>query len=467
MNTVLHWFRRDLRITDNPALGAASKEARSVVPVYISGIWKGAHRWTGVARQQFLCGCLASLDKNLRTLGGRLVIRHGDAVAELEKLALETRAEAIFYNRDPDPFGRATEERLAAMTARRGIRLRDFKDVCIHERDEVTTAAGQPFRVFTPYSKAWLKLPRPGPGPRLAELSTPAGIFSHPLPTLETWGLSGGISGVPEAGEKAARRRWKEFLADGLARYGELRDFPAGRTTSRISQDLRFGLLSIREIFGDITKQAEGLPADGRGSAAKFADELIWREFYMQILRHFPEVLKQEFNPKFRGMHWPGKTEHFERWKAGMTGFPIIDAAMRELEATGFMHNRARMITAMFLTKDLHLDWRLGESYFLQKLVDGEIASNNGGWQWSAGTGADAAPYFRIQNPWTQTQRYDPEGVYIQTWIPELRGIAPGKFFHPPAQGSSLAKNYPAPVVDHAVARDITLDLFSARRDAG
>ena len=173
-------------------------------------------------------------------------------------------------------------------------------------------------------------------------------------------------------------------------------------------------------------------------------------------------MLEREFNPKFRGMRWPGKKQHFDLWAAGMTGFPIVDAAMRELEQTGFMHNRARMITAMFLTKDLHLDWRLGEAWFMQKLTDGEIASNNGGWQWSAGTGADAAPYFRIQNPWTQTKRYDPGGAYIKTWIPELRDGPAEKFFAPPASGGRLAKGYPRPIVDHAEARDATLDFFAA-----
>jgi deoxyribodipyrimidine photo-lyase len=181
--------------------------------------------------------------------------------------------------------------------------------------------------------------------------------------------------------------------------------------------------------------KAETLDAKGRDSANKYISELIWREFYMQILWNFPKVLEQEFNPKFRGMVWPGKMDHFERWCDGATGFPIVDAAMRQLRETGFMHNRTRMIAAMFLTKDLHIDWRLGEAYFMQMLTDGEIASNNGGWQWSAGTGADAAPYFRIQNPWTQTKRYDPDGQYIKTWVPELKNVDPNKFLDAPAPG--------------------------------
>jgi len=464
MKTVIHWFRRDLRITDNTALSAASREAARVIPVYVLGGWRGAHRWTGPNRQHFLCGCLASLAGNLEAAGGRLIIRRGDAVGELERLAVETGAEAVYFNRDPDPHGRAVEKDLAKACERRGVRVHSFKDVCIHEGSEILNGEGQPFRVFTPYSKAWAKASRPGMSPRLRDLGTPAGTSSLPLPALSDWGLGGPAQGLPEAGEKAARRRLKAFLSGGLARYSDSRDIPGSRHTSRISQDLRFGLLSIREVFHGVENAAAELPAAGRGSVEKFASELVWREFYMQILRHFPNVLSEEFNPVFRGMRWPGNAGNFQRWKDGETGFPIVDAAMRELRETGFMHNRARMIAAMFLTKDLHLDWKLGEQYFMQQLTDGEIASNNGGWQWSAGTGADAAPYFRIQNPWTQTRRYDPDGVYIKTWIPELRDIAPEKFFEPPSAGLPLAKGYPSPVVDHSLARDITLDLLASQK---
>jgi len=464
MKTVIHWFRRDLRISDNTALSAAAREQARVIPVYVLSDWRGAHRWTGPTRQQFLCGCLSALAGNLEAIGGRLIIRRGDAVGELEKLAAETGAEAVYYNRDPDPHGRLVEEDLAKACERRGLRVHSFKDVCIHEGSEILNGSGQPFRVFTPYSKAWTKVPRPAMSPRPRDLGTPTGIASLPLPALPDWGLDHASPGLLEAGEKSARRRFKIFLSGGLTGYAAGRDLPGGQRTSRISQDLRFGLLSIREVFDEVESATAGLPAAGRGSAEKFFSELVWREFYMQILRHFPNVLEEEFNPVFRGMRWPGNPEHFQRWKDGATGFPIVDAAMRELHQTGFMHNRARMIAAMFLTKDLHLDWRLGEQFFMQKLTDGEISSNNGGWQWSAGTGADAAPYFRIQNPWTQTRHYDPDGVYIKTWIPELRDVAPENFFDPPSGGSSLARNYPLPVVDHAQARELTLDLFASQK---
>ena len=459
--TVIHWFRRDLRITDNTALHAASKASESVVPVYILSGWKNNHGWTGSNRQSFLCGSLSALDGNLRAVGSRLVIRQGDAVEELEKLVAETGASAIFYNRDPDPFGRSVEERLAKTAARLGIEIHAFKDIAIHERREVLTGAGETFRVFTPYSKAWEKLTKPPIVERIKKLTSP-NVSSLELPTLASWGLPPAAGGVLESGEKAARERMREFLDRGLARYGANRDIPSGRHTSRLSQDLRFGLFSIRELHQACLQKADSLDAAGRGSAMKYIAELVWREFYMQILWNYPEVLAQEFNPKYRGMKWPGTMANFEKWKNGETGFPIVDAAMRELRETGFMHNRTRMIAAMFLTKDLHLDWRLGEQYFMQTLVDGEIASNNGGWQWSAGTGADAAPYFRIQNPWSQTKRFDPDAAYIKKWVPELRDVPAEKLMDAPPPGVRLVKNYPPPVVDHSAARDITLELFKS-----
>lgn len=457
MKTVLHWFRRDLRITDNAALAAAAQYAESVVPVYVQSDWSGTHRWTGLHRQEFLCGSLAALDANLKSIGSRLFVRRGDAVEELARLAHEAGAEAVFFNRDPDPFGREVEKRLEKI----GIELRAFKDVCIHERDEVLTGKGEPFRVFTPYSKAWLKLEKPAPVGRLRALNSPSGIAAGRLPSLADWKLTPG-GGIAEPGERAARERLKQFLANPVARYAETRNTPAGRTTSRLSQDLRHGLLSIREVHARCEARAVELPATERSGVRTFVNELIWREFYMQVLWHWPEVLEQEFNSKFRGMRWTGRPEDFSRWRDGETGFPIVDAAMRELARTGFMHNRARMIVAMFLTKDLLLDWRLGEQWFMQQLTDGEIASNNGGWQWSAGTGADAAPYFRIQNPWTQTARYDPDGAYIRTWLPELRDVPAKDLARPPER--PLVRGYPLPMVDHAEARERALAMFAQVR---
>jgi deoxyribodipyrimidine photo-lyase len=458
MKTVIHWFRRDLRLTDNTALRAAAKDARQVVPAYIQSEWHGAHRWTGAHRQEFLCGCLRTLNENLKAIGSRLFVRRGEAVNELEKLLVATKAEAIYFNRDPDPFGRSVEERLARRGRELGIEVRGFKDVCIHEREEVLTGSGGPFRVFTPYSNAWLKLAKPEPAGRLRALVTPDLPANGKLPVLADWNLQPcGQIVVP--GEQAAQERFARFLKRPIDRYSETRNHPSQDGTSRLSQDLRHGLLSIREVFARCMAKTAELPALERRSVHAFINELIWREFYMQVLWHFPKVLEEEFNPKFRGMRWPGGGEDFARWRDGATGFPIVDAAMRELAQTGFMHNRARMIVAMFLTKDLLVDWRMGESWFMQRLTDGEIASNNGGWQWSAGTGADAAPYFRIQNPWTQSARYDPEGKYIKQWLPELRDVPAERLMRSPA-AEPLARNYPLPMINHSVARERALEHF-------
>jgi deoxyribodipyrimidine photo-lyase len=462
----VHWFRRDLRILDNPALHHAAGSAHSVLPVYILSDWEGTHPWTGPKRQAFLCGCLASLAKNLETIGGHLVIRRGPAVEILEKLLSETGAKSLYFNRDPDPFGRAAEARVEAMAKRLGIECRGFHDVSLHGPDEALTQDGKPYRVFTPYSKTWLNLAKPGPLPKPRELHSPQNIKSLDLPGNSHWKLPEALGcEILPVGEYAARERLKTAVQDRLPHYKLTRDRPAEAGTSRLSQDLRFGLLSPRTIYA----QAMQARAASRSKTAQegidtFIKELAWREFYMAILWHFPNVLEEEFNPDWRGLWWAEPGEAFEAWKEGRTGFPIIDAGMRELLATGHMHNRLRMITAMFLTKDLHIDWRLGEQFFLQHLVDGEIASNNGGWQWSAGTGADAAPYFRIQNPWTQAIRHDPEGIYIKRWVPELKDVAVERLFAPPADGQPLAKGYRVPCANHAQERDRTLAIFKKHR---
>ena len=338
------------------------------------------------------------------------------------------------------------------------------------------TQTGQPFRVFSPFARAWLKKAVPTPDlrplqfePSVAEnrarsaRSTVARLASLPLPTLADWGLDAAGLLLPESGEPAARRRMEAFFDGPVFRYAAERDLPAVDATSRLSADLRWGTLSPRVLVQRChAALASAKTAAQRDSARKFLGELIWREFYLAVLWHWPEVLEHEFQPRFRGMQWQRSGEAFQRWCEGTTGFPIVDAGMRQLAATGWMHNRVRMIVAMFLTKDLHLDWRLGEAFFMQHLADGEIASNNGGWQWSAGTGADAAPYFRIQNPWTQSARFDPEGEYIKKWVPELRAVPARALSKPPT--SPLAPGYPAPMVDHAREREITLALY--RRSA-
>lgn len=460
----VHWFRRDLRITDNTALHAAAAQSDAVLPLYVLSDWKGSHHWTGPIRQHFLCGCLASLSKNLETIEGSLILRQGPADVAIRQLLQESKADALFFNRDPDPFGAATESRIENLCRELGIAFHGYHDVALHSPEEVLTQEGRPYRVFTPYSRNWLDRPKQAPLPKPARLRTPPGFPSESLPDVSHWGLAHPDANLPEPGEKAAHLRLKDALSKVIPVYAEQRDIPGRHGTSRLSQDFRFGLLSPRTVYAKIQGATEGLTsASIRQSAATYIKELAWREFYFSILHHFPEVLELEFQPEWRGLWWADPDEKFDAWKEGRTGFPIIDAGMRELRACGFMHNRVRMITAMFLTKDLHIDWRHGEQHFMQWLVDGEIASNNGGWQWSAGTGADAAPYFRIQNPWSQTKRYDPDGSYIRRWVPELENCETKQFFTPPAQ--PIAAGYPLPIIDHHTERNRTLAIFQKHKE--
>ncbi len=462
---VVHWVRRDLRISDNTALLAASNSGAPVIPVHFLSGWSGNHDWTGPKRQHFLCGCLQSFSKNLETIGGRLIIRHKPAIDGLKDLITETGAKAVHYNQDPDPFGKQTELELQEACAELGVECHGYHDVALHGPNEVLTQQDEPYRVYTPYSKNWLNLEKAKPAGKPKNLNTPEDLPSEDLPTVKHWGLDEPEVDMVEPGEKAAQKRLKAALDGVIQNYSDKRNFPAEPFTSRLSQDLRFGLISIRKVYAAAEKAAENASSSGQKSIHKFIKELTWREFYFAILHHYPSVLDLEFNPYWQGLPWDEPNENFERWKQGKTGFPIVDAGMRELLATGFMHNRVRMITAMFLTKDLHIDWRLGESFFMQHLIDGEIASNNGGWQWSAGTGADAAPYFRIQNPWSQTKRYDPKGEYIKKWVPELADVDPKLFLDPPEDDQPIADDYPLPCVNHKDERERTLKIFKQHKE--
>jgi len=460
----IYWVRRDFRVSDNEALSAAAKHG-PVIPVYFVSNWNKHHHWTGPKRQHFLCQCLASFAGNLQSLGGRLIIRHGDPVAGLKKLIGETKATAVHYQADPDPHGKSQEQAVARLCEDLGIPLVRHYEVSIHEPDAVETQSGSPYRVYTPFSKAWLALDKTRPIAKPKALHTPDGIASEPLPTVAHWGLEVPDAQLVEAGEKAARQRLKHALEKVVAGYSDKRDIPSVPGTSRLSQDLRFGLLSARTIHAAAVDAAQSAGAAARKGIDKFIKEIAWREFYIAILHHYPDVLEHEFNPDWRGLPWHEPGEQFELWKQGRTGFPIVDAGIRELLATGYMHNRVRMIVAMFLTKDLHLDWKLGESFFMQHLIDGEIASNNGGWQWSAGTGADAAPYFRIQNPWSQTKRYDAEGKYIKKWVPELAKVEAKLLLDPPTDGKPIADDYPLPCLDHKEERERTLRIFKKHKE--
>jgi deoxyribodipyrimidine photo-lyase len=458
--TAIYWVRRDLRIADNPMLLAAAQAGELVCPVYIRSTWRETHAWTGPNRQQFLCDSLAALSAGMARLGGRLLVRSGDPVAVLERLIAETGATSVVFQQDPDPHGQAVERAVATRCRRLGVAVQAIHDVSLHPPEAVLTGDQRPYRVFTPYWNNWRAQAKAPPLPAPPALHSPAGLFSEPLPTLDTWSLPPCQAAILPGGEAAAVKRLQTALDTKLGTYETTRDLPALAGTSRLSQDLRFGLLSLRSVYaGVMAAHAAAAPGE-KPSVLAFLRELAWREFYFAILRHFPEVLDHEFAPQWRGLPWAEPDAKLTAWQLGRTGFPIVDAGMRELLATGHLHNRVRMITAMFLTKDLHFDWRLGEAWFMRHLVDGEIASNNGGWQWSAGTGADAAPYFRIQNPWSQTARYDPQGIYIKRWLPELAKVPAGQLLKPPANQRPLAPDYPLPIVDHAAERLRTLALF-------
>jgi deoxyribodipyrimidine photo-lyase len=457
MKRIIHWFRRDLRISDNKSLDAACRDGDEVIPVYILSSWKRHHPWTGANRQEFLCGCLASLAKNLEEIGGRLILRSGSPVKELLELAKETQADAIYFSENYAPYDREIEERIQKAALAKGIRVQLFKDTVIVAPGEVLSHSGQPFRIFTAYARAWHRHKKPEASSKVSRIATPRQLNSEVMPTLAHWGLKPEAKILP-AGEKAARDRLKHFLKSGIYEYANRRNDLCSDGNSRLSQDLRFGTISPREIYASCKKTSEECNAVERQGIQSFVNELVWREFYFQILWHFPHVLHQDFRDQFSGMKWDRDPSKLKRWCEGTTGFPIVDAGMRELNATGYMHNRVRMIVAMFLTKDLHLHWRHGEQYFMQKLVDGDIPANNGGWQWSAGTGADAAPYFRIQNPWTQTADYDPDGGYIKRWVPELKDVKPTRLAKPPEE--KLAPDYPLPMVDHYRERAVTLERF-------
>ncbi|MGJ8723449.1 MAG: cryptochrome/photolyase family protein [Roseibacillus sp.] len=465
--SVIHWFRRDLRVSDNTSLSAASRSGLKVVPLYVLSDWKKEHHWTGPGRQQFLCECLESLSKNIQELGGKLIIQQGDPVRVIAKMLAHGKISAVHYNRDPDPFGKKDEQRLTELCSREGVECIGHDDVALHTFDQTTKDDGTAYRVYTPYSKRWLKLEKRAPKLKPKSLSTPSEFDSAPLPSLDTWQLNlpSTLDLLPGS-EAAARKRLKEAIKNRLPTYAQNRDHPSVPATSRLSQDLRWGTLSIRTAFAEANKALENTRDPSvRESYHTFIKELAWRDFYLHLFQACPEVLEHEFKADYRGLPWDEPDEKLQAWKEGQTGFPIVDAGMRELKTTGFMHNRVRMIVAMFLTKDLHLDWRLGEQHFAQHLLDGEIASNNGGWQWSAGTGADAAPYFRIQNPWTQSKRFDAQGDYIKKWIPELENVAPKALHEAPDLTSGHGKSYPQPILDHSTERNRTLAIFKKHLD--
>jgi deoxyribodipyrimidine photo-lyase len=404
---------------------------------------------------------LRRLDEELHQRGSDLVVRSGDPIQALAALQEEVGAGAIFAEADHSPYARRRDRRAA-----NSLPLHFTPGLTVHAPEAVVKMDGAPYTVFTPFSKAWLARPWPGEAlPAPDWIATPTDIRSEGIPSSPR--LSDQIPF--QAGEAEAQRRLAAFTEKTMASYGEDRNRMDLAGTSGLSPYLRFGMLSARQA-ASAAREAEAQAAEGaeRRSAETWLNELMWREFYIAILYHFPEVRQTAFRPAMRDLPWLNDAEDFAAWAQGRTGYPVVDAAMRQLQQTGWMHNRARMITASFLTKDLLVDWRWGERHFMQQLIDGDPAANNGGWQWTAGTGTDAAPYFRIFNPVLQSMKFDPEGAYIRRFVPELANV-PNEFIHQPWKmavelqrqlGCLIGIDYPAPIVDHGMARERALAVY-------
>ncbi|HUN90575.1 MAG TPA: deoxyribodipyrimidine photo-lyase [Burkholderiaceae bacterium] len=484
MDSALVWFRRDLRLDDHAALHAALRGARRVHCAFVFDrdildplLAEGAR---ADRRVEFIHGSVVELDRTLRAHGGCLLVRHGRAVDEIVRLADRLRVDAVFANHDDDPFALARDRQVAAALRADGRSLQTRKDHVVFERDEVMTAQGTPFSVFTPYRNAWLKKLAPFylkayPVERhLAALAPPADDAA--VPDLGTLGFA--PTNLAElqigAGERAARLALEDF-AGRIDRYAAARDFPSRKGPSYLSVHLRFGTLSIRRAAALAVDRIahHGPDAEAARGAQAWLGELVWRDFYQMILAHHPRVVEQAFKPEYDRIRWADPAPLLDAWRDGRTGYPLVDAAMRQINRTGYMHNRLRMVVASFLTKDLGIDWRHGERYFARHLNDYDLASNNGGWQWAASSGCDAQPYFRIFNPMTQSERFDPDGAFIRRYLPQLAGYTAAEIHAPwrasPARqreaGCVIGVDYPAPVVDHAAARAATLQRYAVARD--
>jgi deoxyribodipyrimidine photo-lyase len=483
---IIHWFRRDLRLGDNTALAAAALAAGgAVLPVFIFDPALLRGRFASPARTALLLANLRGLDADLRACGSRLVVRQGQPLQELLGLARAVGAAGVYWNRDYTPYARARDQAVKAELRAAGLEARSFRDAVIFEMDEVLNQTGQPYTVYSPYARAWRQRLSEQPV-QVAEVPALAPLSAWPaeqtLPDLAALGLASSPVPLPAAGEAAARERLRVFASErgaaGLAGYATRRDLLGAEGTSRLSPDLRLGTLSIRVALRAALDQLEAQPvptAEVASSITRWVSELIWREFYVQILYHFPHVLRGAFRPAYDALAWENDSALFAAWQAGRTGYPVVDAAMRQLRQEGWMHNRARMIVASFLCKDLLIDWRWGERHFMQLLLDGDPANNNGGWQWTAGTGTDAQPYFRVFNPTSQGQKFDPEGVFVRRYLPELANVAT-RYIHTPhlmapaeqlRADVQIGRDYPQPIVDHKLQRERALALYARMKDEG
>jgi deoxyribodipyrimidine photo-lyase len=423
----IHWFRRDLRLEDNHALSKALESGKHVQCIFIfdKRILDKLEDKSD-QRVTFIHHCLSTLDSKLKAMGGSLNTYYGDPLEVWKRLVQDYPISDVFCNRDYEPYAQERDRNVYEFLQSLGIAMHGYKDHVIFEKNEVVKDDGKPYTVFTPYSKKWKSKLNDLSFQTFNSIPTSSRLYAHdsgPILTLESMGM---------APSKADNFPADSIHEDIIRNYHLTRDLPYLPGTTRLSLHLRFGTLSIRR-----------LARIGMNLNEKWLNELIWRDFYQMIIYHFPHTTSKAFKPAYDRIPWRNAPEEFAAWCAGQTGYPIVDAGMRELNETGFMHNRVRMIVASFLTKHLLIDWRLGERYFASKLLDFELASNVGGWQWAASCGCDAAPYFRVFNPALQTEKFDKDLRYIRKWVPE---------FGTPA--------YPKPIVEHSVARDRVLKVF-------
>ena len=457
---IIVWFRADLRIHDHPALATALKDAKNIVPVFIFNDALTSGKFASSNRTRFLLECLEDLKKSLQKKGGDLIIRHGDASTELVKLAKETGAKAMYYTADYSPFAIKRDKKVEAVLTDAEITPRSFGGkLAVSSIQKLVTKTNTPYKVFTPFWRAWSQVERREVAELPKAITLPkveAGIIPELSSVINDDHLS---SNAVKGGEAEARRRLKTFLDGPINDYRKTNNDLGVDGTSHLSAYLHFGCLSVREIETMLP------PTEG---ARSWHRQLAWREFYYYVLLYFPHP-EQEFQERYRNMQWIQSETLLTAWKEGKTGYPVVDAAMRQLLTEGWMHNRARLIVGSFLTKDLGIDWREGEKYFMQWLIDGDMANNNGNWQWIGSVGVDPAPLFRrLYNPSSQQGNYDPLGVYVRTYLPALKNV-PDKYLAKPWEmtdeqqreaGCIIGKDYPAPVVDHKEARELTIERY-------
>jgi deoxyribodipyrimidine photo-lyase len=480
LDSVLVWFRRDLRDTDHAALAEALRRARCVYCAFIFDreILDRLPDRTD-RRVEFIRESLVELDAALRKRGGALIVRHAWAESEIPKLAATLGVSAVFTNRDYEPQAKVRDASVASALDEAGIAFESFKDQVVFDGAEVLTLAGRPYSVFTPYKNAWLKrltdddLQAHGTAGEAKGCLVPSPL-AEGVPSLDSLGFAPGD--LQQLGIVPGMRGAQSLLADFAGRVGLYklqRDYPAVKGVSYLSVHLRFGTVAIRELArAAIAAGALDANKEGAEGAATWLSELVWRDFYFMILDTFPHVAVRAFKPEYDAIAWETDAQadaHFAAWCAGRTGYPLVDAAMHQLNSTGYMHNRLRMIVASFLTKDLGIHWQRGESWFARQLNDFDLSANNGGWQWAASSGCDAQPYFRIFNPVTQSERFDPAGKFIRRYLPALTTV-PDKYIHAPwrmnaaeqsACGVMVGRDTPAPLVDHDQARRLTLQRYA------